>query len=110
MFVYLVFATGIGGAAGWLLRNLQAQTSDEKARRAVVDAKSKVPQVESLLRDRDEQVTKLKEEVRERRMENKALAEEIKAGEKNADELQREANRWRQSAEAKKIRPKYRYK
>jgi hypothetical protein len=102
MFVYLILAGGIGGAAGWLLRNLQAQQSEEKARRAVTDAKSKVPQVESLLRGRDEQVTKLKEEVRERRIENKALAEEIKAGEKKANELQREANRWRQSAETKK--------
>jgi IMP dehydrogenase/GMP reductase len=56
MFVYLILAGGIGGPAGWLLRNLQAQQSEEKARRVVTDAKSKVPQLESLLRGRDEQV------------------------------------------------------
>ena len=56
IFVYLLLAGFVGAAAGWLTRNLQAQRSDENASRAVNDAKSKMPQLESLLRGRDEQV------------------------------------------------------
>ena len=101
MFVYLVLAGGIGVAAGWLLRNLQAQQSEEASRRSVADAKSKVPQLESLLRGRDEQIAKLKDEIKERRQEAKALADEIKAAEKNLLEQRRETNKWKQSAESK---------
>ena len=101
MFVYLLLACGIGGAAGWLLRNLQAQQSDEKARREVADAKSKVPQLESLLRGRDEQVAKLKNEIKERRQENKELGESIKKQTKEQQELARQAKSWQQKAEAK---------
>lgn len=102
MFVYLLLAGIIGGAAGWLLRNLQAQQSEEQARRQVTDAKSKVPQLESLLRGRDEQVTKLKNEIRERRKEHKELVAELKACESKLLEQKREANSWKQKAEAKK--------
>ena len=84
MFVYLVLAGAIGVAAGWLLRNLQAQQSEEMARRQVHDAKSKMPQLESLLRGRDEQITKLKEEIRERRTHSKSLEGEQAAAAKSA--------------------------
>ncbi len=102
MFFYLLVAAGIGGAAGWLLRNLQAQQAEEKARREVADAKSKVPQLESLLRGRDEQVAKLKNEIRERRQENKNQVQEIKAAAQELQEQRREANHWKQKAQEKK--------
>ena len=101
MFAYLVLAAAIGLGAGWLLRNLQAQQREEQARRSVTDAKSKLPQLESLLRGRDDQITKLKGEIKERRQENKDLLDEIKNAEKSLLEQRRETNKWKQSAESK---------
>ena len=77
MFIYLLLAAGIGFAAGWLLRNLQAQQSEEKAQRAVHDVKSKLPQLESLLRGRDDQIVRLQAEIRERRQEHKETAQAL---------------------------------
>lgn len=65
MFVYLVVAAAMGAAAGWLWRNLAAQKTDEDARRQVNESKSKLPQLESLLRSRDEQLGKLKDQLSE---------------------------------------------
>ena len=71
MMVYLLLAGGIGLGAGWLLRNLQAQRSEEQAARMAHDAKSKLPQLESLLRGRDEQIGKLKQDVADAKRELK---------------------------------------
>ena len=65
MFVYLVVAAAMGGAAGWLWRNLAAQKTDEDARRQVNESKGKLPQLESLLRSRDDQLSKLKNQLTE---------------------------------------------
>lgn len=59
IFVYLVIALVMGGAAGFLLRHLQAQKETEETTRQLQDAKSKVPQLESLLRARDERIRQL---------------------------------------------------
>lgn len=90
MFIYLLLAAGIGFAAGWLLRNLQAQQSEEKAQRAVHDVKSKLPQLESLLRGRDDQIVRLQAEIRERRQEHKETAQALS---KVQAELQNEQQR-----------------
>ena len=88
MFVYLVLAAAIGGAAGWFWRNLQAQQTDEAALRQVNDAKSKVPQLESFLRARDEQLAKTQEKLNQyqeiadqQRDELEALRKDIQKGE-----------------------------
>ena len=101
MFVYLVLAAGIGGAAGWLYRNLQAQRTEESAARAVNDAKAKLPQLESLLRGRDEQITKLKEQLKESKADLGAQAQEARGLEQQLREQERLAKRWEQSAKAK---------
>ena len=101
MFVYLVLAAGIGGAAGWLYRNLQAQRTEESAARAVNDAKAKLPQLESLLRGRDEQITKLKAQLKESKADLGAQAQEARGLEQQLREQERLAKRWEQSAKAK---------
>jgi hypothetical protein len=100
IFVYLLLSGVVGAAAGWLTRNLQAQRSEENASRAVNDAKSKVPQLESLLRGRDEQVTKLKAQVNDGRGKLNDADEALRASEQSLRDQQREAKRWQQSAEA----------
>ena len=85
IFIYLFLAGAIGAVSGWLMRNLQGQRSEESASRAAHDAKSKLPQMESLLRGRDEQIAKLKAQLGELTAEAKAHAREVHALE---DELQ----------------------
>ena len=82
IFIYLLLAGLIGAAAGWLMRNLQAQRGEEEAARAVADAKSKLPQMESMLRSRDEQVAKLKIQFAEAGIELKAQTQALGTMEK----------------------------
>jgi uncharacterized small protein (DUF1192 family) len=103
MFVYLLLAGAIGAAGGWLFRNLQAQRSEENALRAAHDAKSKVPQLESLLRGRDEQITKLKDILQEKQSELSEQGQAMQDLEKKARDHEREASRWQQSAQAKEV-------
>jgi DNA repair exonuclease SbcCD ATPase subunit len=102
IFVYLVLAGAIGGAAGWLLRNLQAQRTEENALRSVTDAKSKLPQLESLLRGRDEQIQKLKAEIADRKTQTGELEQQIRSGEQSLREQQRLAERLQHTVDARK--------
>ncbi len=102
IFVYLVLAGAIGGAAGWLLRNLQAQRTEENALRSVTDAKSKLPQLESLLRGRDEQIQKLKAEIADRKTQSSELEQQIRSGEQALREQQRLAERLQHTVDARK--------
>ncbi len=103
IFVYLLLAALIGGAAGWLIRNLQAQKTDENAARAVNDAKAKLPQLESLLRGRDEQITKLKEQMAEAKTQLNEQTQEARAMEQKLREQERETRRLQQTADAQQI-------
>lgn len=100
IFIYLLLAVIVGGVAGWLFRNLNAQRAEESANRAVNDAKSKVPQLESLLRGRDEQVTKLKDQLQEYKAQLSEQDQALRDNEQQLREQTRQANRWQQSAEA----------
>ncbi len=100
MFVYLVLAMGIGAAAGWLYRNLQAQRQEEEAARAVNDARSKVPRLESLLRGRDEQVDKLKGQYKQKAAALKDCQEELREIGTKLKSSERDAVRWQKKAEA----------
>ena len=101
IFAYLFLAAGIGGVAGWLFRNLEAQKSEEKAARAAHDAKAKVPQLESLLRGRDEQITKVKGQLDDAKSVLSERDQALAKSEQAVRDAEREMNRWKQSAEAK---------
>ncbi len=100
IFIYLLLAGLIGAAAGWLMRNLQAQRGEEEAARAVADAKSKLPQMESMLRSRDEQVAKLKIQFAEAGNELKAQTQALGTMEKENQLLQRKLARYKRDADA----------
>ncbi len=101
IFIYLVVAGLVGALAGWLVRNLQAQRAEESAQRAAHDAKAKLPQLESLLRGRDEQVSKLKAMLTEKKAELAAYEQKMRDMEQQMRELEREARRWQERAEAR---------
>ena len=100
IFIYLLLAGGIGFAAGWLFRNFESQKKEERAQRAINDAKSKVPQLESMLRGRDEQIQKLKSESKARRAEMQARDQIAQKKERALLEQQREINQYKQVVQA----------
>ena len=100
IFVYLLLAGVVGAAAGWLFRNLQAQRTEESAQRAAHDAKAKLPQLESLLRGRDEQISKLKDMLAEKKEEFAQQTQDMREMEQRLRDQEREARRWQESAEA----------
>jgi len=78
MLVYLLLALVAGVAAGWLLRNLAAIKREEEMQRTLADARARVPQFESLMRSRDEQNTRLKEQFSEKDARINTLLDEIR--------------------------------
>lgn len=72
MFVYLLLALLLGAAAGWLIRNIAATRREDELQKGVTEARARVPQFESLMRTRDEQVQRLRDELKAK---EQALAE-----------------------------------
>lgn len=90
MFVYLLVALAAGGAAGWLLRNLAASKREEDMQRVVNETKSRVPQFESLMRGRDDQIKKLKYEIEAKQKELGETHQSLRDAEHEARENSRE--------------------
>lgn len=101
IFIYLIVAGAVGFGAGWLLRNLQAQKHTEASSRAMHDAKSKLPQLESLLRGRDEQLQRTRDELVELKNQSKERAEQLKQAQHELREQTAEAERLKASAQAR---------
>ncbi len=93
IFGYLLIALLAGFASGWLFRNLLAVKKDEELRGSLNDTRAKLPQFESLLRGRDQQVKELKDDLETRDQKIRELmdaaSETDKAFRKNTRELKR---------------------
>jgi uncharacterized protein HemX len=63
IFIYLALALGVGFGAGWLTRNIAGAKREEALQKTVMEARGRVPQFESLMRTRDEQVQRLRDEL-----------------------------------------------
>ncbi len=101
IFVYLLLAGGIGFGAGWLMRNLQAQKQTEDATRAMNDAKAKLPQLESLVRGRDEQLKRMRDELTELKTDLKDRTRELKQSQQEAEKNGQELLRVKAAAQEK---------
>ena len=66
MAIYLLVALGSGAAAGWLMRNRSASVTEDAWWREADEYRSKLGQLESLMRSRDEQLNALRVEVKEK--------------------------------------------
>lgn len=91
MFVYLFLALVAGGAAGWILRHIAAARQDEEMQRTLADARARVPQFESLIRSRDEQINRLKEDLKDKDVRINALLDEARDKESELRDKVREA-------------------
>lgn len=63
IFLYMLLTLCLGFAAGWLSRNIVGAKREEELQKSVTESRSRVPQFESLMRSRDEQVRKMREEL-----------------------------------------------
>ena len=63
IFIYLLLSLGIGFAGGWLTRNIAGAKREDTLHKTVTEARARVPQFESLMRTRDEQVQRLRDEM-----------------------------------------------
>ncbi len=82
IFGYLLVALLAGFASGWLFRNLTAIKKDETLQGSLNDVRAKLPQFESLLRGRDQQVSKLKEDLKNKEQNMTELKDEFREKEK----------------------------
>jgi len=93
IFVYLALALGLGAAGGWLLRNLAATRQEETLNRQLIEARGRIPQLESRLRGQDEMTAKLKAQIKEQQAQvvelNQALKERDEALVQNEQTLTR---------------------
>jgi chromosome segregation ATPase len=81
MFVYLLLALLAGVGAGWVLRHIAAAKQEEDMQRTLADARARVPQFESLIRSRDEQIKRLKEELKDKDVRINGLVDDFREAE-----------------------------
>ncbi|MDZ7668345.1 MAG: hypothetical protein U5Q16_02605 [Gammaproteobacteria bacterium] len=89
IFVYLLLALGVGAAAGWLWRNLQAVDRESALERQLMELRGRLPQMETALRKRDEQLDAAHGELRAREEASAGLAELTAERDRLAAELER---------------------
>jgi len=93
MFIYLAVAVAAGFGAGWLTRNLTAARKEDELQRTLSETKSLVPQFESLMRSRDDQVSSLRKEVQDKDARLGELHAQMDLQEKNLKERERDLKR-----------------
>jgi chromosome segregation ATPase len=93
--VYLLLALLAGMAAGWVLRHVSASTRDEELQKTLADARARVPQFETLLRSRDNQIARMRETQGERDEQIGALTERVRELEQSLKEKERALQRQR---------------
>ena len=81
MFLYLLLALLAGAGAGWVLRHIAAAKQEEEMQRTLADARARVPQFESLIRSRDEQIKRLKEELKDKDVRINGLVDDVREAE-----------------------------
>ena len=90
MFVYLLLALAAGVGAGWVLRHIAAAKQEEDMQRTLADARARVPQFESLIRSRDEQIKRLKEDLKEKDVRINGLVDDVREAELAMKDKERE--------------------
>ena len=77
--VYLLLAMVCGAGAGWLARNVGAIKKEEEQQRRLGELGDKLPQLETLMRTRDDQLKTLRAETKEKDQRIGRLRDELGA-------------------------------
>lgn len=90
IFLYLFVSLLLGFGAGWLTRNVVSVRREDELQRSITDARARVPQFESLMRTRDEQLQRLRDEHGGKDQRINELSEQIQRKEEAIREKDRE--------------------
>lgn len=105
IFIYLLLALGLGAAAGWLWRNLQAVTREVALERQLIETRGRMPQLESAMRSREQQLQTALADLKAR---DEAIAEQqaaVAERDRLAAELARTAEDLRRRRDAESAAP-----
>jgi len=100
IFVYLLFALGLGVAAGWLWRNLQAAGREASVERALMDARSRLPQMDTALRQSEQRLQAALVELRSREDELAGQSDALAARDRAVADLERACAELRERQDA----------
>lgn len=76
---YLLVAMACGAGAGWLARNVSAVRQEDDQQRQLAELGAKLPQLETLMRTRDDQLTSLRAQLKEKDQRIGRLHDEVGA-------------------------------
>lgn len=94
IFLYLLVALLLGFGAGWLTRNVVSVRREDELQRSITEARARVPQFESLMRTRDEQLQRLRDEHSGKDQRINELTEQIQRKEEALREKDRELKKF----------------
>ena len=77
--IYLLLAMLCGAGAGWLARNVSALRQDEEQQRQLHELGAELPQLQTLMRTRDEQLKALRTQIKEKDQRIGKLRDEVGA-------------------------------
>jgi flagellar biosynthesis chaperone FliJ len=97
---YLIIAAAIGFGLGWGLRHIQARKDQDADHRKVHDAKSKIPHLESQMRGRNDQISKLKATIQDHKQAASELKLEMEGIRQEAREAQIESRKYKAQKDA----------
>ncbi len=105
--LFLIVAAGIGFGVGWVLRQQTGASRESELHRGTMEVKSRIPQLETTIRHRDREVTRLSLELQDSQARIPELEETIRdseaavlEGERNLRQLTNEITSLRGSAVA----------
>lgn len=90
IFLYLLVALLLGLGAGWLIRNVVSIRREDELQKTITEVRARVPQFESLMRTRDQQVQRMRDELKDKNQDLKELADQIQGKEAELATRQRE--------------------
>jgi len=99
IFVYMLLALAVGAAAGWLWRHQQAAQHEGSLERALMDARSRLPQMETALRSRDERLDTMARDIQDYRSSLTEHEATVAARDRTVAELERTCAELRQRLE-----------
>lgn len=105
IFVYMLLSLAAGAAAGWLWRHQQAAQQEGALERALMDARSRLPQMETALRSRDERLNTMARDIQEYRSTLTEHEATVAARDRAVADLERTCAELRQRLEQTAGRP-----
>ena len=90
IFLYLLVALIMGMGVGWLIRNIVAARKEDELNKSIAEVRARIPQLESLMRTRDDQAQKLRTDVKSQEAKHTELRETLRVRERELRDTTRQ--------------------